>query len=151
MTTFQAGTFVLVENIQRVKGKVDETFREGPFEVVRQEGNLVFLYDYRHESTLKEVHVSRCREFFYRQDEDPRQMGADIVDKTIVQYINDHKFMPSNSRTLKSTYVAVKWSDEDRTRWEPLSNRDIRRTIAFVRYAQDIPDLRKWIISATNS
>ena len=147
ITTFAPGTFVLVEKIQRIKSNVTETFREGPFEVVKQEGDLVFLYDYRHEATMKEVHVSRCRRFYYREDEDPRQLGAELVDKTIVETISDHKFVPSDSRLLKSTFVAVKWSDEDRPRWEPLINKDIRRTIAFVKYAQDIPELRKWIIS----
>jgi len=151
VTKFEPGTFVLVEDIQRIKGKPDETFREGPYEVVRQERNMIFLYDDRYEATLKEVHVSRRREYFYRQGENLRQLGADLSDKTIVEYINDHKFMPSNSRTLKSTFVAVKWSDEDRTRWEPLSYRDIRRTITFVRYAQDIPELRKWTISVADS
>ena len=146
-TVFIPGTFVLVEKVQRIKSNTAETFREGPFEVIKQEGDNVFLFDYRHEATLKEVHVSRCREFFYREEEDPRQLGAELVDKTIVERISDHKYVPADSRLLKSTFVAVKWSDEDKPRWEPLTNRDIRRTIAFVKYAQDIPELRKWIIS----
>ena len=46
--------------------EVTRTMSEGPFEVIKEEANQVGLYDYKHESTLKNVQVSRCRLYLYR-------------------------------------------------------------------------------------
>ena len=145
VTTFSPGVFVMVKRVFRPKGEVTRTMSEGPFEVIKQEANKVSLYDYKHESTLKNVQVSRCRLYLYREGDNPRNEGANLAGKSVVEAILQHKWARGKRRILPNLSVLVKWADEDLPRWEPAVN--IRRSIAFVRYAQVLPELEHFIVT----
>ena len=46
ITTFAPGTFVMIKKVVNRKGDFARTMNEGPFEVIRQDGNKISLYDY---------------------------------------------------------------------------------------------------------
>ena len=89
---------------------------------------------------MKDVQVSRCRIFYEKEGQDPRSLGAALAGKSIVEAVLGHR--GSGKRDVK---VLVKWADESAARWEPLAN--IRKTIAFVRYAQTVPEVAQYVNS----
>ena len=145
VTVFDPGCFVMVKVINARKGDVARTVSQGPYEVIRQEGNKVSLYDYRHEQFLKDVQVSRCRLYLFREGTDPRSIGANLAGKSIAELVLAHKGYSGKRTPISKVKVLVKWADEVTPRWEPLTN--IRRTIAFVRYAQTVPGMEQYVVS----
>ena len=145
VTVFDPGCFVMVKVINARKGDVARTVSQGPYEVIRQEGNKVSLYDYRHEQFLKDVQVSRCRLYLFREGTDPRSVGANLAGKSIAELVLAHKGYSGKRTPISKVKVLVKWADEVTPRWEPLTN--IRRTIAFVRYAQTVPGMEQYVVS----
>jgi hypothetical protein len=145
ITTFAPGTFVMIKKVVNRKGDVARTMNEGPFEVIRQDGNKISLYDYKHEQVVKDVQVSRCRIFHEKEGQDPRSLGAALAGKSIVEAVLGHRGGSGKRKTVRDVKVLVKWADESAARWEPLAN--IRKTIAFVRYAQTVPEVAQYVNS----
>jgi hypothetical protein len=77
--------------------------------------------------------------------DNPRNEGANLAGKSVVEAILQHKWAKGKRRILPNLSVLVKWADEDLPRWEPAVN--IRRSIAFVRYAQVLPELEHFIVT----
>jgi hypothetical protein len=112
VTLFAPGCFVMVKAINARKGDVARTVSQGPYEVIKQQGNKVSLYDYRHEQFLKDVQVSRCRLYLYREGTDPKSIGANLAGKSIVEAILGHKGYSGRRTAIGKVKVLVKWTDE---------------------------------------
>jgi len=109
----------MIKKVLNRKGDVARTMNEGPFEVIRQEGNKISLYDYKREQVVKDVQVSRCRIFYEKEGQDPRSLGAALAGKSIVEAVLGHRGVSGKRKTVRDVKVLVKWADESAARWEP--------------------------------
>jgi transposase InsO family protein len=147
-TTFNVGSYVLLENTSHPKGDLLAPRRTGPYRVISQDRDQVTLQDLNTPSRNLSVHVSRCRPYISRPNEDLQQEALRGSPLYIVDEILSHKVLPRRNRRKLSPidiHLSVKWRGYSEPTNEPLSNMSIRNSAAFVRYAQNIPQLQQFI------
>ena len=134
---FAPGSLVLITNQQRLK-QFSSSRRIGPFTVIRQEGNKVIVADLLHSGLQRSVFISNVKLFIPPPQWNPDQVQQDNT--FIVEAITSHRLTNRNGLV-----VMVKWKDYDDPTEEYISrNPSIRRTIAFIRYCNDHPDLQRF-------
>lgn len=138
-TTFTPGSWVLVDNVYKVKSKVAGAARSGPFRVLQQCGNEVFLAD-PVSTQPRRVHVSRCREYHAREGEDPLLEAVKYTDQFLVERIISHTFKPPKARSERNLYLTVLWTGYPEPE-EHLADKSLLKTSAFLDYVEKHPEL----------
>lgn len=139
-TLFSPSTWVFLEEKTR-KGDPSGTRRQGPYQVVRQQGNAVTVLCNEKERV---VPVSVCVAFVSGQIA-PERLQAENSESAetrfFVEKIVSHKFT-GKTPTVANTTLEVKWVGYKGTTEEKLcDNRDLRQTEALVQYVQRHPEL----------
>jgi hypothetical protein len=136
----QTGNWVLLD----VDGKVKRgaVKRNGPYEVIAIDGNLVKLKSSRFPGRSKQVHISRVHHFRERKGVNPLSASLRKTDLYVVEEILAHKA----GKSLATSKVLVRWEGFDEPTWEPLSNKSIRALVAFRKYAEGKAALEKYIL-----
>lgn len=148
-TYFKPGDYVLVEETTRRKGDVKDISRRGPFVVINQEGPRVVLRD-PSKTTPLEIHVSRCTKYNIREGSDPLVEATRDSDVYIIDKILDHRITGKKmNKSGNNVHVAVQWRGYSDIDWQPLSNRSLRYSQAFVDYSQMHPELKSYLLVKT--
>jgi hypothetical protein len=149
-TSFAIGSYVLVDtdDKSRLKGDLLHLRRTGPYKVISQAQDKVTVQDLNNPSRTPTVHVSRCRPYISRPNEDLQREALRGSSLYIVDEILSHKVLSHGKRktlTPADVVLTVKWRGYSESSSEPLSNMSIRNSAAFVRYAQNKPQLQPFI------
>jgi hypothetical protein len=75
-----------------------------------------------------------------------KNSGMDIIDAIVDHRCTGKKMNKSGN----NVHVAVKWRGYPDLDWQPLSNRSLRYSQAFVDYATLHPDLKMYLLVAPN-
>lgn len=143
VTQFVPGSWVWRFNFQKGKTDVSEPRFKGPYEVMSQDGNRVTVRTAKGNMELV-LHVQHLKQ--YKGVKNPRALALEGSDLFPVDEILGHTNRPGKSVETKHTKLRVQWGDEDRSITDvPLSDKSLRQTAAFVRYASTIPELKSYI------
>ena len=124
------GSKVMIKNQTKVK-QFNSTHFIGPFTVINQENNTVYVSDLQRSGTIRRVHISTVKllpdDFVSSlpSDQDTNQFYE-------VQSILSHRMDPKNR-----PIVLVQWKNYPEPSEEPIyRNPSLRNTEAFIRYAR---------------
>lgn len=143
---FKAGDLILVDKIDRHKSELLETLRMGPY-LVRQQSNTTVTYEDHSTNRVKDVHISRCHIYHPRGSvAEALSTSRELQQIYEVEGIVSHKFQPKSSKSIKAVLILVKWTGYDEPEWNTIhNNATLRNNIHFINYAQQCPDLKKFI------
>jgi hypothetical protein len=108
----------------------------------------IVVQDLNFPSRTFSSHISRCHPYVTRPGEDVQREALRGSTLYVVEEIVAHKVLPRRNRRKLSPsdiILTVKWQGYADTSFEPLSNISLRNSAAFVRYAQNVSDLKAFI------
>jgi hypothetical protein len=129
------GTRVLVTNHKRKK-QFDSMLWKGPFTVIRQEDDRLYVADLGHTGLIRQVYIKHVK-IVDESLQAPPALQKDNQELFEVESIKSHRFT-----TRGALIVSVKWKGYDQTTDEYIArNPSLRRTVAFVSYCKDFAEL----------
>ena len=143
-TKFEPESLVLVDLPQTRKGNLKRVYRQGPYKVLSQEESKVKVSNLATPGKIVSAHVSRVRKYKSRDDVNPVQEAARDSGEYVIESILDHKFV--GKAIIQNCQVLVQWKGFPDPTWEDLST-SIRRTEAFVQYAEAYAKLKKFVLA----
>lgn len=130
------GSRVLVTNHKRRK-QFDSTLWRGPYTVIRQEGDRLYVADLEHTGLIRQVYIKHVKLVDESLQVPPALTKANR-ELFEVDSIISHRFT-----TRGALIVSVKWTGYDQPTDEYVArNPSLRRTVAFVSYCQRFAELR---------
>ena len=130
------GSRVLVTNHKRKK-QFDSTLWRGPYTVIRQEGDRLYVADLDNTGLIRQVYIKHVKLVDESLQVPPALTKANR-ELYEVESIQSHRFT-----TRGALIVSVKWTGYDQPSDEYVArNPSLRRTVAFVSYCQRFAELR---------
>lgn len=118
ITSFAAGTYVLVEDPPTTNKPKLNPILDGPFEVVGQRGNTVQIKNLIN-NHIRDIHVTRLRPFHYDPVvTNPLHIATQDQQEFVVERILQHQGVPKDKQHMR---FLVRWDgyNADSDSWEP--------------------------------
>jgi len=131
------GTKVMITNMTKTKS-FSSLRNTGPFTVIRQTGNTVYVSDLEHTGIERPVNIKRCK-----------VLTPDFPTTTThrpLNFFEVEKILSHRITSKGNLIVTVQWTGFEETSEENIStNPSIRRTEAFYNYCNNNSQLQKFI------
>jgi hypothetical protein len=137
------GTKVMIKNKTKSK-QFNSTHFIGPFTVINQDKNTIYVSDLQRSGTIRRVHISTVK-----------VLADDFVptlpaDQDTTQFYEVESILSHRMDSRKRPIVLVQWKNYPDPSEEAIyKNPSIRNTEAFIQYAETIPELRSFIPANT--
>ena len=137
------GTKVMIKNKTKSK-QFNSTHFIGPFTVINQDKNTIYVSDLQRSGTIRRVHISTVK-----------VLADDFVptlpaDQDTTQFYEVESILSHRMDSRKRPIVLVQWKNYPDPSEEAIyKNPSIRNTEAFIQYAETISELRSFIPANT--